>query len=234
MDNLKPKASSKLFELNNGHAPAAPLQELDPHEIIAMAYRQSPVSQRPQVVVQPVIQEKGAGTGKRWVLAIAVFSLIALGSGGAWVYTHRGSSQLPKPSVAESLNPVPATVMAAVDYKVYYPDTTKLPTGYTLDEHSFNVLVKNGIAYTVSYESGKKIVFSLQTKPADDELASFRSNYIPLRTDFQTPLGQAQIGAYHSQTLVSLPLLDGPWIVITAPPDINQDQLKQVINSLKT
>ncbi len=172
--------------------------------------------------------------GNRLVLITLAALFVVAGFASTWLFIHRSTLKTQKTDLGASLSPVPATVMAAVDYKVYYPDIKKLPAGYNLDEKSFNVPVKNGITYTVSYGNNKKIVFSLQTKPSDNELASFRSNYIPLRTDFQTPIGPAQIGAYNAQTLVSLPVLDGPWIVITAPPDIDQDQLKQVISSLKT
>jgi hypothetical protein len=109
-----------------------------------------------------------------------------------------------------------------------------LPPGYNLNTNSFNLSPdKKGVYYSVSYGANKKIVFSVQVKPTDNELQSFNSNYIPLRVDYQTPIGQAEIGAYHSQTLVSLPVINGPWIVITAPPDINQDQLKQVLRAIK-
>jgi hypothetical protein len=131
-------------------------------------------------------------------------------------------------------SPVPKAVAQAVNFLVYYPDQKKLPPGYNLNTNSFNLSPdKKGVYYSVSYGANKKIVFSVQVKPSDNELQSFNSNYIPLRVDYQTPIGQAEIGAYHSQTLVSLPVINGPWIVITAPPDINQDQLKQVLRAIK-
>ncbi len=127
---------------------------------------------------------------------------------------------------------VPAAISNGVSYKVYYPDPAKLPAGYTLVRSSFTMPVKNGVAYWVSYDNGKHIVFSVQSKPSDTELQTFNSNYIPLRNDYQTGVGQAEIGAYHNQTLVSLPATNGPWIVISAPQDISQDKLKQVLSSI--
>ena len=129
---------------------------------------------------------------------------------------------------------VPQNVARAVNFKVYYPDPAKLPAGYTLDKNSFTSPVKNGVAYTVSYDNGKKMVFSVQTKPADTELQSFNANYIPLKLDFQTSLGQGAIGAYQGETLASLPIINGPWIIVKAPADVNQEHLKQVLRSLKT
>lgn len=146
---------------------------------------------------------------------------------GAWLHWHHSST----PPVVKT-SPVPKEVAQAVNFPVYYPDPKKLPAGYSLNTGSFSSPVKNGVSYSVSYGSGQKIVFSVQTKPSDNELQSFNGNYIPLRIDYQTPIGQAEIGAYHSQTLASLPVINGPWIVITAPSDINQDQLKQILNAI--
>ena len=147
---------------------------------------------------------------------------------GIWLYWHH--NRLP---ALKQPNPVPSAVRQAVPFPVYYPDPEKLPAGYTLNQNSFSSPVKNGVTYSVSYGNGKKIVFSVQVKPSDTELQSFNSNYIPLRVEYQTPVGQAEVGAYHSKTLVSLPIINGPWIVITAPPDIDQGQLKQVLSTLK-
>jgi hypothetical protein len=129
---------------------------------------------------------------------------------------------------------VPQAIAQAVNYKVYYPEAAKLPAGYHLDNNSFKNPVKNGVAYTVSYGQAQHLVFSVQPKPSDAELQSFIANYIPLKLDFQTSLGQGSIGAYQGKTLASLPLINGPWVVVTAPPDVNQDHLKQILRSLKT
>jgi hypothetical protein len=160
----------------------------------------------------------------QWVLLTVALLLIASGVAGLWLHREHN------PAIA---SPVPKAVAQAVNFPVYYPDPNKLPAGYNLNQNSFSVPVKNGVAYSVSYDNGKKIVFSVQAKPSDNELQSFNSNYIPLRIDYQTSLGQAEIGAYHSRTLVSLPVINGPWIVITAPSDIDQSQLKQVLSALR-
>jgi len=155
--------------------------------------------------------------------------VFAASTAGWLLWRHRQIGGKP----ITSTSPVPDSVSRSVNFPVYYPDQKKLPADYRLNSGSFTAPVKNGVNYSVSYGNGKKIVFSVQTKPADSELQTFNSSYIPLRVDYQTPVGQAEIGAYHNQTLASLPVVNGPWIVITAPPDINQNQLKQVLSSLK-
>ena len=182
------------------------------------------------------VQSNSQNRTKKKILQI--FLLLALllvaGVGSTrWLHWHHKPIASPVSS-----SPVPKAVTQAVNFPVYYPDPKKLPAGYNLDQNSFTISPKkNGVAYSVSYDNGKKIVFSVQTKPSDSELQSFNSNYIPLRIDYQTPAGQAEIGAYNNhgnvQTLVSLPTRTTAWIVVTAPYDTNQVKLKQVLSSLK-
>jgi len=134
-------------------------------------------------------------------------------------------------------SPVPKMVIKAVNYPIYYPDQKKLPSGYMLNINSFKNPVANGAYYTVTYNTGKQIIFSLQEKPSDRDLEAFINNYIVLHNDYQTSSGLAKIGAYNNhgvlETLISLPTNDKTWLIITAPPDINQNQLKQVLSSLR-
>lgn len=161
-------------------------------------------------------------------LFVAIGLVIIAGGGLAgWAHWHK------RPLAPQPASVVPLSIKAAVAYPVYYPDQAKLPAGYFFVASSFQSPMKNGVNYSINYGNSKKIVFTLQSKPSDSELKTFGANYIPLHYDFQTKIGQALIGAYHKQTLASLPVANGPWIVITAPPDINQNQFKQVLQSLR-
>jgi hypothetical protein len=181
--------------------------------------------------LEPVEPPKPKARKPRWPWLVGM-ALILVIAAAAILSTHHPNR------AAVSSSPVPANIVRAVNFKVYYPDQSKLPAGYTFDKNSFANPVSNGISYEVNYDNGKKIVFSLQSKPADNELQVFNSNYIPLRTDYQTAIGQAEIGAYNNhgkvQSLVSLPTHSSTWIVITAPYDIDQAALKQILNSLKS
>jgi hypothetical protein len=134
-------------------------------------------------------------------------------------------------------SPVPKNLNKSVNFPVYYPDAKQLPNGYTLNKNSFTSPEKGVIIYSVSYGNGKKLIFSVQEQPSDSKIQSFYGNYIPLRNRMQTNLGEAQIGAYGAgknlKTVVSLPTNKKTWLIITTPYDINQDQLKQVLNSLQ-
>lgn len=133
---------------------------------------------------------------------------------------------------------VPENIQKSVGFPIYYPDEKKLPAGYSLNKTSFSNPRNNGVTYFVSYDGSKKIVFSAQPKVSDQEMNLFYKSYIPLKTEVKTAIGKAEIGAYNNAgkvtTLVSLPTEDSKtWLVITAPADINQSQLKQVLQSLR-
>ena len=154
------------------------------------------------------------------ILFITVLILMIVVIIGLWIYEHKSSL------------PVPQNISQLVSFPIYYPDPNKLPKGYKLDVKSFSAPLKNGVTYTVNYGNDNKIVFSVQPKPSADELLTFDGNFLPLRTSYQTAVGQAEIGAYNLKTLVSLPTNSSSWIIITAPPNINQDQLKQVLSAI--
>jgi hypothetical protein len=176
----------------------------------------APVSELPEA------QQPTAKTKRDLLPLISLVLMLALFiGGGTWLYVHKNSS------------PVPKAIRQSVDFPVYYPDPKKLPSGYTLNLSSFKTPIKNGVTYSVSYGNGKQLVFSVQPKPSPAELQTFDGNYLPLKTTYQTPVGQAEIGAYNLKTLVSLPTSSSTWIIITAPPNINQGQLKQVLSSIK-
>lgn len=157
---------------------------------------------------------------------LLIFVVAAAAAAGWWYFTQRNTS------------PVPESIRKSVSFPVYYPDPKKLPAGYTLDTNSFKNPVKNGVTYNVNYGGGR-VVFSVQAKPSATELDSFTASYIPLNNIYQTPVGQARLGAYNNggkiatETLVSLPTDKNVWIIVTAPYNINQDQLKEVLSSLR-
>lgn len=139
---------------------------------------------------------------------------------------------------AHNDSPVPKSISGQLSFPIYYPDQKKLPPGYTLDTHSFTSPEKDVVLYTIRYSQAKKIVISVQKQPSQQQLQQFNLNYIPLHTSYQTKIGQADIGAYNNgkavQTLASLPANNSAsWMIITAPSDINQNDLKQALNSLK-
>jgi hypothetical protein len=129
---------------------------------------------------------------------------------------------------------VPQKIKASVPFSVYYPKD--LPTGYALDSESFRLAEPGVVLFALSHGRGKDIVFSEVKQPSGSDMDKFISSYIPLNTVQQVPLGEARIGAYGSapniRTAVSLPVHDGPWIIMTAPSDVSHNELIRIVQSL--
>jgi hypothetical protein len=130
-----------------------------------------------------------------------------------------------------SPNPVPQFIKDKVSFKVYYPLQAKLPAGYVLDKHSFSAS-QNVVLMTVDYGQKNQIIFSEQPLPKSNELQTFYSLRIPLRTTVNTSVGQAAISGLNGESFVSLPA-GKTWIIITAPNNSDQSKLKQVLLSIR-
>jgi hypothetical protein len=133
-----------------------------------------------------------------------------------------------------SSSPVPAAVTSAVNFPIYYPNPSKLPAGFTLNQSSFKYVPRQGVLYYVNYDSGKKLIFTVQQKPSAGELANFDKQYLAIHRQVLTLVGTATIGAINDQTVVSLPTDSNAWIIMTGPADIYaNDDLSQVLKSLQ-
>lgn len=162
---------------------------------------------------------------KRLIVAALVLAALVLSAAVLfWLEHHR-------PAAAP--NPVPAVVRAGVPFPVYYPAAGKLPAGYTLDASSFSA-GNQAVVYRVSYGAGKQITFSVQQKPSASDIQSFYKTHLPLHNDVATSVGTAAVGVLNNQVFVSLPTHDdSAWLLATAPLDIDQAKLKQVLEALQ-
>lgn len=132
--------------------------------------------------------------------------------------------------------PVPHGVQKAVTFKIYYPKQRMMPTGYHLDTTSFRSPETGVVLFSVSYGNARSMVFSETEKPAGDVLDKFNSSAIPVHTQINTSLGKALVGAYGEgkslRTVASLPITNGPWLIVTAPSDVSQTDLGKILNAL--
>jgi hypothetical protein len=122
---------------------------------------------------------------------------------------------------------VPSSISQRVPFPIYYPDPNKLPSDYSFDRASFST---NGevVVYSVSYKHDKKIAFTLQKKPSSNELDSFYSKQIPLRTEIKTDLGTAAVSSINNQRFLSFPIGTDVWLIATAPFAIEPVALEEV------
>jgi len=175
-------------------------------------------------MVEATINESASGDRgnkkNRLLVAALLIIFIIIGCILSVVYLlHKNSS------------PVPKNIRQNVSFPIYYTDQKKLPSGFTLNPNSFKNPQKDGVLFTVIYDGGKKLVFTEQTKPSNDELGYFNSKYIPIHRQILTSVGTATIGAINQETVVSLPT-DNNWIIMTGPSKIDQASLDTVLKSL--
>lgn len=156
---------------------------------------------------------------KKWVFASLVLLILGAGVADGWLYLHRGT------------DPVPKSIRQSVSFPIYYPDPKKLPVGYNLNLHSLSASAK-AVIYSINYDDGKKLVFTIQKRPTDSELGYFDTKDIPINHKVLTLIGTATVGAIGQQTIVSLPTDGGSWILMTGPAVIDQSSLNAVLRSL--
>lgn len=168
-------------------------------------------------------RQKSSLTGK-----LVAVVLVIVAAGGIAFAVHGLTGHRP--------NVVPENVKKSAGFSVYYPDTTKLPAGFTLDTKSFRFAQKGVVVFALTDSFGHSFVFSEQRQPSGDEINKFVSSYMPLNTTLQLKQGQAKIGAYGNapdiRSIVSLPINGGPWLIITAPPQVSHDSIVRVLHSL--
>lgn len=158
----------------------------------------------------------------RW-LVVTVLVLIILGAVGFYYYIRGNSVTLPYPISKQAAQ--------ALGFDIYYPNQKLLPPGYTLDKNSFYTTSQT-ILYTVN-DGKTRLVFSDQAKPSAAQIQEFYTKNLPLNTSLSTNVGTATIGAINTQTIISLPTNTNAWLIITAPGNINQQSLNQIIKSIE-
>jgi hypothetical protein len=161
---------------------------------------------------------------KKFLFVASTLILIAM-LGLTLLVDHQKSDQ-------SVVSPVPQNLTTSVSFPIYYPDPQKLPAGYSLDKTSFTSPTKNVVLYTVNYGQNKKLIFSLQPRPSDNDLKNFNTQRIPIHIEFQSNLGNAELGIIGNQAIVSLPTNDNLWIIVTGPQNLTEKQVAPVLNDL--
>lgn len=132
-------------------------------------------------------------------------------------------------------SPVPEDIRKTANFSVYYPKQSKLPQGYTLDTSSFRWAQPGVVVYSVQGPH-RPLVFSEEQTPESGIVDKFIASYMPLHNSLTIPLGKAEVGSAGQgsqlQTIVSLPINKGPWLIITAPANLPQAELRQILQAL--
>jgi len=161
----------------------------------------------------------------RWSILFVVILIIISGAVSYYLLVYKKqNSALPYPLSKQT--------QGLLGFDIYYPDQNLLPDGYQINMNSFSYSDQT-VIYSVSYGNGQKILFSIQSKPTDAQIAQFYAKNMPLRTTYTTPNGTATVGAINGRSVISLPTKTNAWILATAPGNINQDSFKQTVSAIK-
>jgi hypothetical protein len=162
----------------------------------------------------------------RRIFILTCLATVILAGSLGFLFLTRKAAPTPRPSV------VPTSITKQAHFLVPYPDPLKLPHGYSLDLNSFSG-TDQAVVYSASYDQDKKIAFTVQKKPSDDELRAFYANQIPIRNEVKVSAGMAAIGVLNNQTFASLPTEGDSWLLITAPKDIDPNDLKKILQAIR-
>ena len=137
---------------------------------------------------------------------------------------------------SQPLDPIPVSIISKVSFPVYFPDPSKLPSGFSLLKNSIQYSKPGVVIYVISNSLNQQVVISEQAEPAQSTIDSFLSSYIPLHATVSTADGEAQYGAMNQgkslRSVISLPISNGPWIIATASSSLSRAEFTQVINSM--
>ena len=161
---------------------------------------------------------------KLMMICVPIILILAAGITYYFIEKNHSNNTLPYP--------ISSQTAGLLGYDIYYPNQKLLPPGFNLNKNSFYDS-DQAIIYSVSYGNGQKIVFSDQAKPTSAQLQSFYAKNMPLHSTFNTNIGVATLGAINLQSVVSLPTNSNAWLIVTAPGNINQNELRAVINSIE-
>jgi len=157
--------------------------------------------------------------GKTLVTGLAFMCLLA-GAGGLAALQYHQSQPL-----------VPPSVQTAATIPLLYPD--KLPAGYQVVKSSFNISAGGIIAYYAQNQTGNKLNFTIQGRPANFDFEKFYSQIMLNSTRFNTPLGEAAVGTANGHLLGSL-ATPKSWVLVSGNTDkVSAESIQTALSNLE-
>jgi hypothetical protein len=130
-------------------------------------------------------------------------------------------------------DPIPAIIRRDLPFSLYYPSQSKMPKGYKLAISSFRLLqAQKVLLYTVNGPNNLELIFSVEQAPSAQDIQGFYTSHMPLHITVSTNVGTAAIGAIDDKTVASLPAKGNSWILVSAPKNVSEPDLSQIMNSL--
>lgn len=183
-----------------------------PPQLQAPAKIREPVP--PSVSLEPQTKVKPRRTGKKILLTSVLLLIITCTVAAAYWYKFRPAD-----------SPIPANIQQSAGFPLLYP--ASLPAGYHINPASF-ANSKGAVIFEADNQSGGKIVFSEQKRPATFDFPSFYKQGLGGASPFTTPVGEAAIGKANGQTIGTI-ATDQSWMLVTSSGGLNLSDLRNIL-----
>jgi len=176
--------------------------------------------QHPAHHVQPAPAQRHIRKKKRWVLKVIITLIILAGLAGGGLFAYQ-KFWAPNPFSSD---------IRQSKLDLLYP--AKLPAGYKVNQQ--NMSLSNGILiYDATNQAGSRLVFTLQSTPANFDFNAFYKQQLVNNAQYPTNFGTAVIGKNSNRSLGSL--VDGDtWLLLsTNSTSVSVNDMALVLKNLK-
>lgn len=159
-------------------------------------------------------------TRKKLAISISLSLLLVICGVAAFIFLSKSTSRFS------------ADLKNSVAFPLYYP--AHIPPGYSIDQKALANQTAAGQIYVILKNGAKTINISEQAKPASNPgiLATTFEKNLTGASLASTPYGTAAIGIFSGRTAASL-MTDKTWIIVSASPEANADDVKLALQGLK-
>jgi hypothetical protein len=166
--------------------------------------------------------KKRRGGFKKALLLLLVLILLAGLAAGGYLYIKKR-----QPAAVA----VPPKVKQQAGVPILYP--AKLPLGYKVVQSSFNTSAGGIVAYYAEDNSGHRLNFTVQARPANFDFETFYSRILTNATKFSTPLGEAAVGTANDHLLGSLATTKS-WVIVSGNSKaVGADQIQTALSNIQ-
>jgi hypothetical protein len=121
-------------------------------------------------------------------------------------------------------------VQEQAGFPLYYP--SRLPEGYEANQATIST-VNKVVTYQIKHPANEPLLVSLQPRPNNFDVENFNKEVITEGISLTVSAGAATIGRLRGNQVASV-LTDETWILISDPGSIPQQDLKFIVQHLKS
>lgn len=168
-------------------------------------------------------QRKKKAAPKRALLALPIVAVVILTGFLLWSGPISG--------LLEPKSPFDPELQEKVGMPLYFP--SKLPEGFKIETNSINQPESNVVVYTVSDDTDKQIIISLQRQPKNINLDPLYENLSSIK-ETETKFGKVKVGISEDNIYMANVLTGETWVIITSQSNIlDTDTIETIVNNLR-